>query len=154
MRGLPEYSPLCMYICLSSMHSPNHRCFQVADLPWYKRKAAGLIGTLPTSSYEEALGYFEAAEKATPKPFTPIWLYLGKCHMQMRHWVEAKKWFTKVLEEESSQSDPDHKEVYLETALDPPLTIVAMVSHTLTAGSRRSKDFDQEGVIDRDHCHV
>ena len=83
----------------------------MASLPWLKRKAASLIGTIPTSSYEEAIGYFEASNAANPHPFAPNWLYLGKCYMQMRKWAEAKQWFTKIIELEETTNDPDHKEV-------------------------------------------
>lgn len=87
------------------------RCFQVSSIPWYQRRAASLLGTLPSSSYEEAIGFFEKCDAISPKPFTPNWLYLGKCYMNMKKWAEAKKWFTKVIEEDGNQSDPDHVEV-------------------------------------------
>ena len=80
-------------------------------MPWLKRKAASLIGTIPTSSYQEAIGYFEASDAASPHPFAPNWLYIGKCYMQLKKWAEAKRWFAKVIQLEGSQFDPDHKEV-------------------------------------------
>ena len=80
-------------------------------MPWLQRKAAGLLGTLPTSTYDEAISFFEASEAANSHPFTPNWLYLGKCYMQQRKWSDAKKWFTKVIEEEGNELGPDHKEV-------------------------------------------
>ena len=87
------------------------RCYRVTSLPWYQRKAAGLLGTLPNSSYEEAISYFEASETANPKVFTPNWLYLAKCHMGLKNWAEAKKWLTKILEEDNNPTDPDFIEV-------------------------------------------
>lgn len=96
---------------LLSLSLPWFRCFQVASLPWLKRKAASVIGTIPNSSYEEAISYFEKANAANPHPFAPNWLYLGKCYMQQRKWAEAKQWFTKIIQLEGSHNDPDHKEV-------------------------------------------
>ena len=83
----------------------------MASLPWLKRKAASLIGTIPTSSYQEAISYFEASEAASPRPFAPNWLYIGKCYMQLKRWDVAKRWFARLIQLEGSQFDPDHKEV-------------------------------------------
>lgn len=98
-------------IPLSPFVSCTCRCFRVTSLPWYQRKAAGLLGTLPNSTYEEAISFFEASEAANPKAFPPNWLYLAKCHMQLKNWAEAKKWLTKILEEDDNPKDPDCIEV-------------------------------------------
>ena len=107
--------PTPRHITTLYAHHTHIRCFRVTSLPWYQRKAAGLLGTLPTSTYEEAISYFEASEAANSRPFTPNWLFLGKCYMQLKNWAEAKKWLTKVLEEGGDSSDPDHKEVTFDT---------------------------------------
>ena len=70
-----------------------------------------MLGGLPNSSYEEAISFFEASETANPKVFTPNWLYLAKCYMGLKNWAEAKKWLTKILEEDSKSTDPDFVEV-------------------------------------------
>lgn len=88
-----------------------YRCYKVTSLPWYQRKAAGLLGTLPTSTYEEAISYFEAAEAVNPRPFPPNWLFMAKCYVDQKKWAEAKKWLTKILEFDSNPKDPDLKEV-------------------------------------------
>lgn len=109
-------SSLCLHS--QSPHPPlcvhSHiRCFRVASLPWYQKRAAGFFGTLPTSSYDEAISYFQASEETNSRHFTPNSLFLGKCHMELNNKAEAKRWFTKVIEEDSDPSDPDHKEVTL-----------------------------------------
>ena len=41
--------------------------FTVAGVPWYERKIASLVfDTPPSSTYEEAIEYFEQAERVSP----------------------------------------------------------------------------------------
>ncbi|XP_076378697.1 regulator of microtubule dynamics protein 1-like [Megalopta genalis] len=48
----------------TTMYMLGTWCYQVSDLAWYQRKVASVIfGEPPTSSFEEALKYFQNAEK-------------------------------------------------------------------------------------------
>lgn len=66
-------------------------CFTFADMAWYARKAAAaLFASPPTSTYEEALGYFMDAEKVDPGFYTKNALFVGKTHLAMGDKAQAK----------------------------------------------------------------
>jgi len=44
-----------------------------------------------------------------PDFYAPNWLYLGKCHMQLGHKEEARKWLKKAADHQGDV--PDDKEV-------------------------------------------
>jgi hypothetical protein len=51
----------------TAMNLLGRWCFAFADMGWVQRRAAGAIfASPPTSTYEEALGYFRRAEEADP----------------------------------------------------------------------------------------
>ncbi|GIY61706.1 regulator of microtubule dynamics protein 1 [Caerostris darwini] len=59
-------------------------CFTFAEMPWYQRKVASAIfASPPTSTYEEALQYFEKAEEVSPSFYSMNLLMIGKCLLNM-----------------------------------------------------------------------
>lgn len=102
----------------SVKHLLGRWCFQIASVPWYQRKAASwILATPPTSSYEEALPYFEAAEKAEPGFYCTNWLYLGKTHLKLGHKEEARQWLQKTLEFQATQPDDEEAQTEARTLL-------------------------------------
>lgn len=84
-------------------------CYEVSDLAWYQRKIASLIfGEPPTSSFEEALSYFENAEKVDPNFYSHNLLMLGKTYLKLNRKKDAIK-FLKKAAEFSAKNDDDHK---------------------------------------------
>ncbi|KAF4530939.1 hypothetical protein B566_EDAN018936 [Ephemera danica] len=59
------------------------RCYEVTALPWYQRKiASSIFGSLPTSSYEEALEFCLQAEAVSPND-TPNLILMGKIYNKL-----------------------------------------------------------------------
>lgn len=72
-------------------------CFTFADMPWYQRKVASAIfASPPTSTYEEALKYFERAEEISPLFYSMNLLMLGKCLLKLNKQEEAIEFFKKA----------------------------------------------------------
>ncbi|KAK7115177.1 regulator of microtubule dynamics protein 1-like [Littorina saxatilis] len=70
-------------------------CFLVADIPWYQRKIAELLfAAPPTSTYEEALGYFQKSAEANPKIPSSTNMILGKTHLRLGNTELAKSYLT------------------------------------------------------------
>ncbi|XP_061569650.1 regulator of microtubule dynamics protein 1 [Cololabis saira] len=81
----------------TSLHIIGFWCFAFADLPWYQRKVAAVIfSTPPTSTFEEALGYFLKAEEADPNFYSKNLLMLGKTYMAMKDRQNALLWLSKA----------------------------------------------------------
>ena len=52
------------------------RHYNIADIPWYQRKAAALLfATPPESSFQEALDIFLHAEKIEPNFYRRVNIY-------------------------------------------------------------------------------
>ncbi|XP_071785257.1 regulator of microtubule dynamics protein 1-like isoform X2 [Asterias amurensis] len=86
-------------------------CFTFADMAWYQRKiATAIFGTPPTSTYEEALGYFKKAEETIPNFYSKNLLMLGKTYSKMGNKADAKVWLTKAADY-SPQKDEDQEVV-------------------------------------------
>ncbi|XP_076234260.1 regulator of microtubule dynamics protein 1 [Calliopsis andreniformis] len=83
-------------------------CYQVSDLAWYQRKIAALIfGEPPTSSFEEALTYFQNAEKVDPNFYSHNLLMLGKTYLKLNNKEEALKYLKRAMEY-PAKNDDDH----------------------------------------------
>ncbi|XP_061197194.1 regulator of microtubule dynamics protein 1-like [Saccostrea echinata] len=81
----------------TSIHSIGYWCFVFADLPWYTRKlAAALFATPPTSTYSEALYYFQLAEEVDPDFYSMNLLMIGKTHLRMKNYIAAKTYLLKA----------------------------------------------------------
>ncbi|XP_014218489.1 regulator of microtubule dynamics protein 1 [Copidosoma floridanum] len=83
----------------TTLYMIGNWCYQVADLAWYQRKiASAIFGEPPTSSYEEALNYFELAEKVDPNFYNHNLLMLGKTYLKLNRKEEAIYYLKKASE--------------------------------------------------------
>ena len=74
-------------------------CFSFANMSWMTRKVAGTIfAKVPESSYEEALSYFERAERLEPDFYSKNWLHLAKCYKALGMIEEFGNYRKKLLE--------------------------------------------------------
>lgn len=82
-------------------------CYQIADLAWYQRNIAKVVfGEPPTSSFEEASTYFEAAEKVEPNFYSHNLLMLGKTYLKLNRKEEALK-YLKMAADYPARIDDD-----------------------------------------------
>lgn len=92
----------------TTMYMLGTWCYQVSDLPWYQRKiAATIFEEPPTSSFEEALTYFENAEKVDPYFYSHNLLMLGKTYLKLNQKEQASK-YLKMTAEYPVKNDDDH----------------------------------------------
>ncbi|KAM6456608.1 regulator of microtubule dynamics protein 1 [Liasis olivaceus] len=81
----------------TSLHLMGIWCYTFADMPWYQRNiAAVLFSTPPSSTYEEALRYFQKAENVEPNFYSKNLLFLGKTYMKLNNKKMALLWLTKA----------------------------------------------------------
>jgi len=88
-------------------------CFTCADLPWVQRKvAAAIFSDPPTSTFEEALKFFEKAEEITPGWYRPNQLMLGKTYSKLNNKEKAIEFLTKCRDAPIKDEDDreSHKE--------------------------------------------
>ncbi|XP_064611239.1 regulator of microtubule dynamics protein 1-like [Liolophura sinensis] len=92
----------------TSIHSLGNWCYVVADLPWYQRKIASVVfATPPTSSFEEALGYFLQAEKVDPNFYSINHLLIGKCHLKLNNPDLAREFLSKARDNKGKSVDDE-----------------------------------------------
>ena len=73
-------------------------CYEVSNLSWTMRKlAATLFAAPPTSSFEEAVAHFEAAERLEPGFYPKNLLLLAQANAKLGRAAEAKAWLAKCL---------------------------------------------------------
>ena len=81
----------------TSIHLMGIWCYTVAEMPWYQRRIAKvLFATPPSSTYEEALGYFHRAEQVDPNFYSKNLLLLGKTYLKLHNKKFAAFWLTKA----------------------------------------------------------
>uniref|UniRef100_A0A8D2KZ46 Regulator of microtubule dynamics protein 1 n=1 Tax=Varanus komodoensis TaxID=61221 RepID=A0A8D2KZ46_VARKO len=81
----------------TSLHLMGIWCYTFAEMPWYQSKiAAILFSTPPSSTYEEALRYFQKAEDVEPNFYSKNLLFLGKTYMKLNNRKMALLWLTKA----------------------------------------------------------
>eukprot|EP00698_Gefionella_okellyi_P022499 TRINITY_DN746_c0_g1_i1.p1 TRINITY_DN746_c0_g1~~TRINITY_DN746_c0_g1_i1.p1 ORF type:complete len:183 (+),score=36.46 TRINITY_DN746_c0_g1_i1:225-773(+) len=81
----------------TTFHVLGRWCYGVTNISWIERKlAAALFATPPTSSYEEALSYFQKAHEIEPKLPRNL-LLLGDCHVALKQSAEAKTFYQQLL---------------------------------------------------------
>ncbi|XP_063780131.1 regulator of microtubule dynamics protein 1 isoform X2 [Pseudophryne corroboree] len=81
----------------TSIHLLGLWCYMLADLPWYQAKlAAALFATPPSSTFEEALIYFEKVEEVDPNSYSANLLYLGKSFLKLKNKDLALSWLHKA----------------------------------------------------------
>jgi hypothetical protein len=80
-------------------HMMGRWCYDVANVSWATRKLGeALFGTIPSTSMEEALEHFEAAERIKPAKWLENMLWIAKCHAKMGERERARR----VLEQARS----------------------------------------------------
>ncbi|MEE6463626.1 hypothetical protein FKM82_005985 [Ascaphus truei] len=81
----------------TSIHLMGLWCFTFAEMPWYQIKIASvLFATPPSSTFEEALQYFQKAEEADPYFYSKNLLYLGKTYLKLNNKKMALLWLSKA----------------------------------------------------------
>ncbi|CAH8512933.1 unnamed protein product [Schistosoma turkestanicum] len=82
-----------------TLHALGRWCYEVADLPWIKRKfAATFFAQPPTSSFEEALKFLLESEKKAPGALAKNSIYLAMTYQKLKNLDLAKQYCQKVLE--------------------------------------------------------
>ncbi|XP_044101304.1 regulator of microtubule dynamics protein 1 isoform X2 [Neovison vison] len=81
----------------TSIHLMGIWCYTFAEMPWYQRRIAKvLFATPPSSTYEEALGYFHRAEQVDPNFYSKNLLLLGKTYLKLHNKKLAAFWLMKA----------------------------------------------------------
>lgn len=81
----------------TSFHLMGLWCFTFAEMPWIQQKiASALFATPPSSTYEEALNYFDKAEEAEPNFYSKNLLMLGKTYIKLQNKRLALLWLSKA----------------------------------------------------------
>ena len=79
------------------LHCLGSWCYTVASINWRERKLAQLIAQDPPSStYEEALGYFRAAEEVSPNFYSLNLLFIAKCYLKLKNEAKANEYLERV----------------------------------------------------------
>lgn len=82
-------------------------CYQVADLAWYQRKIVAVIfGEPPSATFEEALEFFERAERTEPNFYSHNFLMLGKTCLKLNKKEDAVK-YLKMAADFPARNDDD-----------------------------------------------
>jgi tetratricopeptide (TPR) repeat protein len=88
-------------------HLLGRWCFTISDVPWYQRKiASAIFDTPPSSSYEEAIDYFERAERLDPNFYSMNQLMIAKGYLSLSKKTEARQWLEK-LEKFDAKTEED-----------------------------------------------
>ncbi|XP_021566516.1 regulator of microtubule dynamics protein 1 isoform X5 [Carlito syrichta] len=81
----------------TSIHLMGIWCYTFAEMPWYQRRIAKMLfATPPSSTYEEALGYFHRAEQVDPNFYSKNLLLLGKTYLRLHNKKLAAFWLMKA----------------------------------------------------------
>ncbi|XP_069813498.1 regulator of microtubule dynamics protein 1 [Dendropsophus ebraccatus] len=97
----------------TTIHLIGVWCYTFAELPWYQKKiAAALFAAPPSSTFDEALIYFEMAEEVDPNFYSKNLLYLGKTFLKLKNNELAVQWLQKA-KAYPARTEED-KEVYKE----------------------------------------
>jgi len=90
------------------LHCLGSWCFTIASINWFERKLAQtLFLDPPTSTYEEALGYFLAAEEVSPNFYSLNLLFIAKCYVRLKEEVKAGDFFQRVVHFAPVRSEED-----------------------------------------------
>eukprot|EP00511_Aplanochytrium_stocchinoi_P001684 CAMPEP_0204829280 /NCGR_PEP_ID=MMETSP1346-20131115/7383_1 /ASSEMBLY_ACC=CAM_ASM_000771 /TAXON_ID=215587 /ORGANISM="Aplanochytrium stocchinoi, Strain GSBS06" /LENGTH=245 /DNA_ID=CAMNT_0051958935 /DNA_START=167 /DNA_END=904 /DNA_ORIENTATION=+ len=91
-------------------------CYSLADLGWVTRKlAATLFATPPTSSFEEALVYFQRAEEVEPGFWNKNTLYVAKTYEKLGNKQKAKEWAKITMERQCGNNEDEQVKKEAET---------------------------------------
>uniref|UniRef100_A0A8C8ZJA0 Regulator of microtubule dynamics protein 1 n=1 Tax=Prolemur simus TaxID=1328070 RepID=A0A8C8ZJA0_PROSS len=99
----------------TSIHLMGIWCYTFAEMPWYQRRIAKvLFAAPPSSTYEEALGYFHRAEQVDPNFYSKNLLLLGKTYLKLHNKKLAAFWLLKA-KDYPAHTEED-KQVHTEAA--------------------------------------
>ncbi|XP_060063784.1 regulator of microtubule dynamics protein 1-like [Ylistrum balloti] len=99
----------------TSMYSIGHWCYLFADMSWYTKKiASAIFSTPPSSTFEEALKYFEMAEEVDPDFYIWNHVYLGKTYMKLGDEEKGKKYLMKARGLSGPNTSIDEREAMME----------------------------------------
>lgn len=91
-----------------TLHALGRWCFEVADLPFLKRKfAQTFFTTPPTSTFEEGLEYLLASEKVAPRLIANNSLYLAKTYQRLKKYDLARESCENVLRFTATDMDTE-----------------------------------------------
>lgn len=94
------------------LHCLGSWCYTIASVNWFERKLAHYTSQdLPVSTYEEALGYFRAAEEVSPHFYSLNLLFIAKCYIQLRNEVKADEYLERVVNFAPIRSKEDENAV-------------------------------------------
>ncbi|XP_064122679.1 regulator of microtubule dynamics protein 1-like isoform X1 [Macrobrachium nipponense] len=96
-------------------HLLGRFCFEVSQLSWLERRAAAtLFGEVPSSSFEEALQHFQAAEELRSSGWKENRLFIAKCYIQLSNYIAAASWLQRAFDAPIITPDDEivHKEVW------------------------------------------
>eukprot|EP00505_MAST-04D_sp_SCG-Rhode-Island_P003538 Stramenopile-MAST_4_protein_3538 len=80
----------------SSYNLLGRWCKGIVEINWVtKRMAAAIFGSLPATSYEEALSYFQRAESLAPGTWLKNQTLIVECLIGLNRYVEAKEMLDK-----------------------------------------------------------
>lgn len=119
VRTKNTYTELCaLYFQLAVTFNPNDAttlhmlgewCYQIADMPWYRRKIAQtLFSNPPQSSYEDALEYFLKAESVQPRFYSLNLLRIGNCYLKLQK-VDQAKYYLLLAAKYPAKSNEDYQ---------------------------------------------
>jgi len=81
----------------TTLHLLGRWCFSVANISWIERTAASaLFGTPPSSTFDEALGYFLKASEICPQ-FIRNSLFVADSYANLKQYDKAKEWYQKTI---------------------------------------------------------
>uniref|UniRef100_A0A2K6GUN1 Regulator of microtubule dynamics protein 1 n=1 Tax=Propithecus coquereli TaxID=379532 RepID=A0A2K6GUN1_PROCO len=99
----------------TSIHLMGIWCYTFVEMPWYQRRIAKMLFAAPPSStYEEALGYFHRAEQVDPNFYSKNLLLLGKTYLKLHNKKLAAFWLMKT-KDYPAHTEED-KQVHTEAA--------------------------------------
>ena len=77
----------------SAYHLLGRWAFDVANVPWWKRRVASTLFTAPPdASIEDALFYFQRAEEISPGFWKANQVMLARCEEALGHHDKAAEW--------------------------------------------------------------
>ncbi|XP_043255474.1 regulator of microtubule dynamics protein 1-like [Colletes gigas] len=92
----------------TTMYMLGTWCYHISCLSWHQRKLSSIIfQEPPSSSFNEAVTYFEKAEKLDPYFYSHNLLMLGKTYLKLNQKEQALK-YLKMVSEYPVKNDDDH----------------------------------------------
>ncbi|KAJ9581839.1 hypothetical protein L9F63_003908 [Diploptera punctata] len=91
----------------TTFHMLGFWCFNISSMTWFQKKIAStLFAKPPSSSFEEALFYFNKAEEVEPNFYSQNLLMLGKTYLQLKK-EEKARYYLKLASNYPPRTDDD-----------------------------------------------